>query len=116
MTTTVKRSRYGTVNYGSQKEQLKSAQRYGRHVERSLHVDMRRAEIADRARRYKRRVLKMREEWYSEKEREQRGKYYTLEAFIERWTPYGFSADEIRRVIFYRSWQWLLPQQNGEGD
>lgn len=114
MTTAEKRSRYGSIDYGNQKQCLKSAQRYGRHVERSLHVDMRRAEIADRARQYKRRILRMREMWYGE--RDSRGKHYTLEAFVEIWTPFGFSEQEILNVIFYRSWQWLLPQQNGGGD
>jgi len=114
MTTAVKRSRYGSIDYGSQKEVLKNAQRHGRHVERSLHVDMRRAEIAERARRYKRRILKMREMWYCGQD--SRGKHHTLEGFVELWVPYGFTEQEILNVIFYKSHAWLLPREFGYGD
>lgn len=113
-TAEVKRSRYGSIDYGSQKQLLKDAQKHGRHVERSLHVDMRRWEIIERAKQRKRRILKMREMWYCE--RNERGKHHTLEGFVELWIPYGFTEQEILDVIFYRSWQWLLPQHNGWGD
>jgi hypothetical protein len=115
-TAEVKRSRYGSIDYGSQKQVLKDAQKHGRHVERSLHVDMRRSEVINRIRLRKLNILKMREEWYSERERANRGKYYTLEAFVVAWKREGFTEKENLDVIFYRSHAWLLPRECGYGD
>lgn len=106
---TLKRTRYGAVNYGSQKEVCKKASKAGRRFERKKTEEMQLKFLAVQRRRQ---VLQIRRMFYDK--RDKRGERYPLEVVIRFWCAHGWEEKDVMDVIFYKTWKWLFPVMGSE--
>lgn len=104
MSETLKRTRYGAVDYGSQKEVCKKASKAGRRFERKKTEEMQKKFLAARKRRE---AIKIRKMFYDETDRS--GSRYTPDSICRFWSAYGWTAEDVLDVIFYRTWKSLVP-------
>ena len=108
MTETLKRTRYGAVNYGSQKEVCKKASKAGRRFEKKKTEEQQLKFL--RVRRL-RQVLQIREMYYEGRGR--LAKYrYSLDLVVRLWESQGWSEKEVLDVIFYRTHKALFPRES----
>lgn len=98
MSETLKRTRYGAVDYGSQKEVCKKASKAGRRFERKKTEEMQKKFLAARKRRE---AMKIRKMFYDETDHS--GSRYTPDSICRFWSAYGWTAKEVLDVIFYRT-------------